>query len=362
MHTRKHPRSGKWVASVPTRSGRPITKTFDRKVDAERWGNEQEAKRARGAQTNTTLGKTLFKDYAEEWRSVQQWKRTTASTVESILRLRIFPYIGDRPLNGIVYSDVQRVVSQLSEKYAPRSVHAAIVQLGSVMDAALKDRLIDHNPCRDVSLPKIRKEKVNPLSLDDISLIIEYLPDHLKVMARLSATTGLRLGECSGLTVDRFDMLRRRVTVDRQLCTPDSGPPYFSDPKSEASNRVVPVPQQVIDEVAKHLASRGITGSTDDLVFVNTKGNPLRRGNIGHSFGLAVKKSGIERETTFHDLRHHYASLLIWQGLNVVTVQHMLGHASSRETLDTYAHLWPDAEEQAREAVELALSVARQIV
>jgi site-specific recombinase XerD len=94
-------------------------------------------------------------------------------------------------------------------------------------------------------------------------------------------------------------------------------------------------------------------------MFVNTKGNPLRRGSIGHSFGLAVKKSGIEQEATFHDLRHHYASLLIREGLSVVTVQNMLGHASSRETLDTYSHLWPDAEEQAREAVESALSMAR---
>ena len=55
-----------------------------------------------------------------------------------------------------------------------------------------------------------------------------------------------------------------------------------------------------------------------------------------------------------HQLRHHYASLLIEHGESVKVVQKRLGHSSATETLDTYAHLWPDSEESTRAAVEHA--------
>lgn len=56
--------------------------------------------------------------------------------------------------------------------------------------------------------------------------------------------------------------------------------------------------------------------------------------------------------TGMHCLRHFYASLLIRAGCSVKVVQARLGHANAKETLDTYAHLWPDDERQTREALE----------
>jgi integrase len=55
--------------------------------------------------------------------------------------------------------------------------------------------------------------------------------------------------------------------------------------------------------------------------------------------------------TRFHELRHFYASLLIRHGESVKTVQARLGHASAVETLNTYGHLWPDADDSTRDAV-----------
>ena len=56
----------------------------------------------------------------------------------------------------------------------------------------------------------------------------------------------------------------------------------------------------------------------------------------------ARRQEGIK----LHDLRHFYASGLIAAGCDVVTVQRSLGHAKATTTLDTYAHLWPTAEDQ----------------
>ena len=74
-------------------------------------------------------------------------------------------------------------------------------------------------------------------------------------------------------------------------------------------------------------------------------------------FRRAVKAAGLPAGTTSHDLRHHYASLLIAAGCSVKSVQERLGHASAVETLQTYAHLWPDDEDRTRAAVERAWAV-----
>ena len=54
---------------------------------------------------------------------------------------------------------------------------------------------------------------------------------------------------------------------------------------------------------------------------------------------------------SFHDLRHYLASLLIASRADIKTVQARMRHASARTTLDTYGHLWPDADESTRSAV-----------
>lgn len=59
------------------------------------------------------------------------------------------------------------------------------------------------------------------------------------------------------------------------------------------------------------------------------------------------------RRVTFHELRHFYASLLVRHGESV-KVQARLGHAPATETLNTYAHLWPDSDDRSRDAIDTA--------
>ena len=69
-----------------------------------------------------------------------------------------------------------------------------------------------------------------------------------------------------------------------------------------------------------------------------------------------MRACGLPDGTGFHAIRHYYASLLIRHGESVKVVQSRLGHASAKETLDTYGHLWPDSDDRTRQAVDLVLS------
>jgi integrase len=65
---------------------------------------------------------------------------------------------------------------------------------------------------------------------------------------------------------------------------------------------------------------------------------------------------GLPATFRFHDLRHYLASMLIASGADVKAVQARLRHASAKTTLDTYAHLRPDADEGTRAAIDAVMA------
>lgn len=62
----------------------------------------------------------------------------------------------------------------------------------------------------------------------------------------------------------------------------------------------------------------------------------------------------VPADTSPHDLRHHYASVLIDGGESVVVVARRLGHANPSMTLNVYSHLFADSEERTRSVVDAA--------
>ena len=81
---------------------------------------------------------------------------------------------------------------------------------------------------------------MDPPTVEQVATLIEAIPDRYHaLLVVLAAGTGLRQGECFGLTVDRVDFLRRTVRVD-QLSSPTTAHLQFGPPKTAASVRTVP--------------------------------------------------------------------------------------------------------------------------
>ncbi len=128
-------------------------------------------------------------------------------------------------------------------------------------------------------------------------------------------------------------------------------------PKTPASVRTIPLPKIVVDTLAAHLAAYPVDDN-HGLVFTLDDGRPITRQAFGHLWRPVAGQVGVPVGTGLHLLRHYYASLLIRHGESVKTVQARLGHASATETLDTYAHLWPDSEDRTREAIDSVLGAS----
>jgi hypothetical protein len=69
---------------------------------------------------------------------------------------------------------------------------------------------------------------------------------------------------------------------------------------------------------------------------------------------VSIKEVGLTGDTTFHDLRHTFASTALAQGVPISEVSRWLGHKSITTTVDLYGHLVPEAADRARDAIDKA--------
>ena len=344
---------GVWRARYRDAAGREHSKHFDRKVDAQRWLDETTAAVVTGRYVDPRAGKVTFRAYAEQWRTSQIHRVNTVRAVDSALRVHAYPAFGDRPLSSIRPSEIQTFVRGLSDRLSAASTATVYQHVRAVFRAAEHDRLIASSPCVRVVLPKRQRALIEPLTTEHVLAIASAMPVHLSAMVTLMAGTGLRPGEAAGVTLDRLDLLRRVVRVDRQML--NTRLPTFGPPKTDASIWTVPLPQVVCEALAAHLAH---FPAADGLVFHELDGRPLHRDLAMRSYRRAVIAAGAPDGARLHDLRHYYASLLIRHGSSVKVVQARLGHASAKETLDVYGHMWPDSEDLTRAAVDEELGAA----
>lgn len=103
------------------------------------------------------------------------------------------------------------------------------------------------------------------------------------------------------------------------------------------------------------VSCRRIPPGEDGTLFTTRFGAPYAHAYYGtRIFAAAVDRAGVPPSTTSHDLRHHYASVLLAQGESVVAVAERLGHHNAALVLSTYGHLMPDSEDRTRRAVDSA--------
>lgn len=356
---RKRP-DGVWRARYRDGAGKEHSRHFKRKADAQRWLDEVTASIVTGTYVDPKAGTTTFREYAERWRGIQAHRESTREQVRNHLRLHVYPFIGDTPIRSILPSDLKALVAAIQKPHggAGRELSAATAatvyrHVSAIFRAAVADRVIAQSPCTKGIAPRPVRAKVSPPSTQDVLAIITHMPPWLRTAVTLAAGTGMRQGEVFGLTVDRLDLMRRTVTVDRQLVAVAGSPPVLGPVKTDSSNRAIPLPQTVVDALVAHLGT--FPPGPDGFVFTTLDGRPLRRSRFNERLRAAAVEAGVT-PITFHGLRHYYASLLIRHGESVKTVQSRLGHKSAVETLDTYSHLWPDSDDRTREAVEVALA------
>ena len=320
-NVKKRP-DGKWRARYRDQSGKEHARHFSRKVDADRWLSTVESDLLRGTYVDPRAGRVTFKEYAERWRVGQVHRRTTRAQVETHLRKNAYPTFGDRPIASVLPSDVQAWVNLLANggpgrpALAGSTVKVVYRYVSAVFRAAVRDRLITASPCIGISLPKIRRARVEPITTEAVRALAAAMPERYAALVILGAGSGERQGEAFGLEVEHVDFLRRTLRVCQQLVLMPNEEPYIGPLKTEASYRTIPLPQVVVEALAAHIAAfppgdvkmvdvtRGpepVT-RTARLVFTDEGGRALRRTSFSRlAWVEARSRAGLPASVTFHD-------------------------------------------------------------
>ena len=355
-HIEKQP-SGRWRARYRAPDARAHSKTFDRKVDADRFLTAIEHSKLTGGYVDPTAGKVTFRTFAEAWRAVQLHRPGTAKSVEQQLRLHVYPQIGHRPIAAVRPSELEALVHHLAANLSTSTVHVVFGRVVSVFRAAVRDRVINASPCVGVRLPPAKPSSLLPvLTTADILAMAAAVPERYAALVLFGAATGLRPGELFGLTQDRVRFLSRSVVVDQQVVRTGRGI-EFGPLKTRSSYRTVPLPQVAADCLAAHLA-RWPAHPELGLVFCTERGGLIQQHPFAVVWSNARRKAELPEWATPHDLRHYFASALVRSGASVKVVQARLGHASAKTTLDVYGHLFPDEEDRTRLALDHELGAA----
>jgi integrase len=193
---------------------------------------------------------------------------TTYENYECHVRVHILPALGDKPLQTLRPSDIQRF---LNDKQAggradgrpgglsTRTVRMLHFVLQAALKQAVKEGLIGKNVADDVALPKQGKRKAVYLVTEELEHFIEVTRKSRHFAAIMTEMgTGLRRGELLGLKWECVDLesKKKTITVRRQLVRTRHGPIFHEEPKTDAGYRTITLPDEVVTILKKHKAAQ----------------------------------------------------------------------------------------------------------
>jgi integrase len=320
------------------------SKRFKLKRDAVAFMSKIESMRREGTYTDLTRGKQTLEEWWWEYFGHSLALRPgTRENYRRLAELHILPYLGKRRLGTLTETEIKGWMASLQQKdVGATTIKAAYTLLRSLLNVALRERIIGRNPAAGIKAPKPAKAKMRILTPAEIQAIADAVPERYRALVLLLGYAGLRIGEATAIKVPNLNLLRGRVEVVEAFSQVGAGL-ILGETKS-GERRAVTLPRIVRAALEDHLTKFAPTS----FVFTNTRGDPLGRNNFRFHIWLpALQRAGIAPpRPRVHDLRHTAVALAIRAGAHPKAIQARVGHASITQTLDTYGHLFPGQDEE----------------
>ena len=158
------------------------------------------------------------------------------------------------------------------------------------------------------------------LSRKEIGIILESIQNTKhRLLLSLAYGAGLRVSEAVSLRV-------KDVNLDETTI-------HIKNAKGQ-KDRISILPEKLINNLKSLLAGK----EGDNFVFESERGGKLTTRTAQKVFENSLKKTGIQKEATFHSLRHSFATHLLENGVDIRYVQELLGHQNIRTT-QIYTHV-----------------------
>lgn len=313
--------------------------------------------------------KETFTEFIESWFTEHYQKRVGDTTASNKKYLKDKHLIKENPFAGLPIAkisteDIDAFYNlKIDEGHKASYIRKIHQMLKQAFEQAIRWKKLSSNPVKNAVPPAIKKEEMKIWGPQEIITFLNYCRDeHHRITFLLAIYTGMRRGEILGLKWDDIDFEKMKINVKRSLAyTPEDGY-IFTMLKTKNSKREIPIPQMLIDELLGHqkqqqIWKKRIGEEYQDQDFVNCRENGTEQDsrNLLRLMKRLIRDSNVT-SIRFHDLRHTHASILISEGVDIVKVAHRLGHANPKITLETYAHLIPNQDNEVADIFHYALN------
>ncbi|UGB30583.1 tyrosine-type recombinase/integrase [Metabacillus sp. B2-18] len=227
-------------------------------------------------------------------------------------------------LEELTEDDIESYLRMLREEkgYQPASINRHLNSIRVLCKFAYKKDLIEKNPSRNVEQLKCQRKERVFLSADELDTLLESIDHRLVQLAvRTMAYTGLRVSECTKLTIDDIDLENDLIHVIAGKGNKD---------------RVVPISGTLKPYLLDYINGWRVNVGSNKF-FATKKTGELSHQTINRVLQETTYKLEWKKKVTCHILRHSFASFLVAKNVNVTKISKLLGHADVRTT-SVYMH------------------------
>lgn len=253
---------------------------------------------------------------------------------------------------------------------APSTVRSYHSVISSVFEFAMKELIVDFNPAERATLPKMRKvRKQRALQPDEIAAILDAADTErmdMKTMLYMFVVTGCRRGEILGLKWSDVDFEKNMIHVSRSVSyVPHEG--VMTTTTKTDTERYISLPAEIVALLRKYKAwqseirlATGDQWHDEDFVFCRWNGRPHTPTAVNDYLIHFSEKYDLPQLHP-HIFRHTAASILLSEGVDVLTVAKMLGHAKPTTTLQVYAHEIEEARTRTADCISETILQRRSV-
>ena len=359
-HWRKNP----WVAVIPylDASGRRRTMWLSAasREEADDLRKRELAKLRKGiVPTHETVGQ-----YVTGWLDTVEVGPGTWPRYKQHVTERIMPSFGDVALDRLTPAMVRSALIRWDGAAQTRA--GTLRLLRAAMKQAVADRRIEHDPTAGIPYPKPAAHEPVTLTGAEARRLMELVRgERFAPILVLSLGLGVRRGEALGLRTQDVHLDRGELTIAKSLryIAPsmrreDEGPYRLTGTKT-GDSRTVPLPLFVAEALRARLEERdrekdaAKVWAANDLVFCTPVGNSIPIETLYRWFKGALERAGLP-DMRWHDLRASTITVLLDEGVDLLTIQRIVGH-KDLATTRRYVGKTPGAFSRAAERIEEAM-------
>lgn len=305
----------------------------------------------------------------------------TLQHYRTIFEKHILPKLGELYLTEVKQIHIQNLINGLDgtglQWETQNKVRLLLLDLFNI---AIENEYAIKNPAKNIRISKQRSEERVVLTVDQQKdFFVCASGTFYYNLFTVMVNTGLRPGEACALQESDLDFVRHVLTVDAEQGTilyqkldGDTGKQFhLGPPKTKSSVREIPMnatcEKALKDQIKlKRILDRRFPRDNEfkDLLFCTQRNNPICSQVLNDAIKRIVDEINLQRdpvdqvpEFSAHTFRHTFATRALESGMQLKTVQKLLGHASLQMTSDLYVHVTPEFKQEEIEKLKNAFPV-----